>query len=126
MPRIQIDGFAGIPTDRPVLPPDRYTARVESMEMKKASTGKDMVETRFTIQEEPYEGVVLYHNFVLFLEKDKNWRIREFVEVAGADFDEDGFDTEAVIGCVCVAEVTVKQHEGQDRNEIKKFLPLES
>ena len=58
-------------TEDPVLPPDTYTATVETAEAVIANSGNPMIKVKFSIVGGPHNGTWVNNNFVLALNSPK-------------------------------------------------------
>ena len=104
------------------LPIVDYVAKIETCELVKSSTDKDMLKIRWSVTEGEFEGRKLFDNVVLMVEwKTKQYAIDAGIESGSQINSSDFIDTEAILS------VTQKpHHEDSNRiqNQIKTVRPV--
>ena len=114
-----------------VLPKADYHFKVTGSQHKIASTGKDMFELKCTIQEGPHAGRVLFTNLVLSPDNATAMQIF-FKKMKALGLTPEYFkgepSNEEVANAVLDREfrggVTIRQWQGEDRNEINSIFPV--
>lgn len=112
------------------LPPSEYDVYVESAEPKKAQSGKDMITTKFKVESGPYTGRTLFNQFVISPE-NANALSFFFRHMRVLGLDDAFFATNPPIEKVasslinkrCRARVSIRQYNGEDRNQVDSILP---
>jgi hypothetical protein len=120
------------------LPEGMYNVKVDKAEPTKASSsGADMIKTTLVVEDGPHSGRRLWTNFVLSPESPFALNMF-FKNLGGFGLGEDFFAeleasgasvetsisviADALVGRTASGSVTVRQWQGQDRNEINNFV----
>lgn len=113
-------GFAPVPADK-------YTIRVEKAEALKASTGADMIKLECNIIGGPYDGKKVWTNIVFTIDNPKAMRFT-FRKLAALGVAKETLAAqnpsypqiaEWLVGSEAIAEVTVREWEGEKTNDVK-------
>lgn len=112
--------FTNVQTLGGHIPAGKYLCSIAALKPKKASTGKQMLEWRFQVEEGKYSGRILFLNTILT--KDALWRTKEVLIAAGIAPEElEGefsLNPEEIIGSEVMVAATVSEYLGQERNEV--------
>ena len=101
------------------LPIGDYVAKIETCELVKSSTDKDMLKIRWSVTEGEFEGRKLFDNVVLMVEwKTKQYAIAAGIESGSQINSSDFIDTEAILS------VTQREYQGTIQNQIKTVKPV--
>lgn len=113
------------------VPPGDYEVRIEEFKEKKTVGGDPMWSVRLRVTEDgPYQGRVLFDNFVLFRDPSKRWGIEKmakFLHAVQVEVDEDGeFEPGDVINTeVRVTTDLTPDRETDDlREKVLRYLPV--
>jgi len=137
MPEVDNDmGWDDIPEGGfAALPPDTYAVRVSGLEPTTASTGTQMWNGDFVIIEGEYEERHLWTNLMVdasiapgAMSKTKglvatNTKFPKGLSLQEA-IDKLNEVRESLLGVECLAVVGQREYQGEIRNEIKRFMPL--
>jgi hypothetical protein len=122
--------FTGVESNnRPTVPAGPYLASVVSCKPKKASTGSNMFEWCFQIEDGAYAGLRVWTNTVLL--PQVMWRLknilRGFASALALDLDgEIDFEPEDVIGQLAHIVVTQRtDKQGQLRSDVQNTISSE-
>jgi hypothetical protein len=116
-----------------VLPAADYDLRITKSEAKMSSTGKVMFAITTEVTNGPYKGRKLWGNIVV--SSDNPIALGIFFRTMNAmGIDQSFFAgnpsdaqvAEAMIGREFRGQVSVRQWQGQDRNEIKSYFPIKA
>lgn len=118
------------------LPSGSYDMYVETATAKQASSGKDMIALRFKVESGPHEGRNVFSNIVISPESEAalGFLMRKLAAF-GLDHEYfaaiSGQSVQSTISQVaadlenrrCVAEVTIREFGGQERNDVNAIKP---
>ncbi len=117
--------FSDVQNTFEAIPAGTYEASVFSCKQKTSSAGNPMLEWCFTIDSEgDYEGRRIFTNTPLL--PQTMWRLKNMLGAFELDLDgEVEFDSEDLIGEVCLIAVTQRQApDGTTRNDVNRTIPL--
>jgi len=106
-----------------LVPPGRYSARIDKVEEKTSPQQNDYWLMTFTITDEPAIGKKVWGNFML--SPTSLWKLRNLMKAIGmptqgiANLNVDDF-LQAEVGVVVVHEL----YEGEPRARVQSFFPL--
>ena len=118
------------------LPPDTYIVRVTGLEPTTASTGTQMWNGDFVIIEGEYEERHLWTNLMVdaslapgAMSKTKGLVVATKTKFPKGLTLQEAIDKlnevrESLFGLECLAVVGQREYQGDVRNEIKRFMPL--
>lgn len=103
-----------------VRPPGDYYARIKSAEKKKsASAGNTMVELNLELE----DGWRVYDRLVFT--PGSLFRVHNFCDAVGLDFDSGTFDEEALPGTRVHVRLAIEKSVGfPDKNKVVEYLPI--
>jgi len=139
MPETDVDmGWDDIPEGGfSALPPDTYIVRVSGLDPTTASTGTQMWNGDFVIIEGEYEQRHLWTNLMVDakLSPGAMMKTKGLISATKTKFPKGLTLQEAIdrlnevradlIGLECLAVVGQREYQGDIRNEIKRFMPLD-
>ncbi len=101
-----------------VIPDDTYTFEITKVrkDMEKNYLYWDMVVVSGEISENEYVGCRVIH--FTSLKPSALWNLKALVQAVGADFDEDGFDDEDLIGEQFSSQTKVEPWDGKDQTKL--------
>ena|SRR6266702_811272 len=115
------------------LPADEYEVEITDSTAKVASTGRNMFEVKFRVEEGPYKNRVVFNNFVLVPENSTAtgifFRNMSTLGLNKAYFDKNpSLETaaEALVGRRCRARVSIRTYNGRERNQVDSIFPPSS
>lgn len=112
------------------LPVGTYDVTVDTAEATQSSTGKDMIKVKFKVLSGPHEGRGLFNQFVISPDS-ANALAFFFRHMAAFGLDDKYFAANpqleavaaALVGKVCRVKVSVREYQGQDRNQVDAVMP---
>jgi hypothetical protein len=112
------------------LPASIYNCVVSSAAPKAASTGKQMIACTFRVEDGPYANKPVWNNFVIDT-KNPNATAYFFRHMAALGIDKSFFAmnpsleqvAEALKGKRCKLKLSVRQWQGEDRNNVDSVMP---
>lgn len=112
------------------LPVGTYDVTVDTAEATQSSSGKDMIKVKFKVLGGPHEGRGLFNQFVISPDS-ANALAFFFRHMAAFGLDEKYFATNpqleavaaALVGKVCRVKVSIREWQGQDRNQVDAVMP---
>jgi hypothetical protein len=116
-------GFSAVPNGE-------YTVFIDSCTPAESSSGKQMFKVRFKIEDGPHAGSPIFTNWVLSTENGVALGFF-FRKMAAIGLDHAYFDKDPSIEQVakdmenrrCIAEVTTREWNGQERNDVNTLKP---
>lgn len=120
--------FTGVQTEFEPLPVGTYNAVVAEIEHvpHSAKSNEPYLKWVFEITDEGYSGRKLFHN--TSLQPAALWKLGKTLEALGVDVPQAEFqlDLRALLGLPCQLAVSVRVHQGKNRNDITDVLPVAS
>src|SRR6478609_3757513 len=112
------------------IPPADYDVKVHSAEPTPTSTGKQMINLSFAVENGPYVNRRVFTNMVISPDSPNAMAIF-FRQMAAMGLDKTYFATNpslpavaaALVGRRARASVAIKKYNGEDRNEVKGIRP---
>lgn len=112
------------------LPPGEYDMYVEAATAKQSSSGKDMIALRFVVESGPHEGRKVFSNIVISPESTAALGFL-FRKMGAFGLSSEYFEKNPALEQVaedlenrrCVADVTVREFQGQERNDVNTLKP---
>lgn len=112
------------------LAPGEYDMYVDSATAKQSSSGKDMIALRFKVESGPHEGRPVHSNIVISPESTAALGFL-FRKMSAFGLSQDYFEKNPTLEQVaeelenrrCIADVTVREWQGQERNDINTIKP---
>jgi len=121
MPLIDLDyDLKDVKSEFEPLPVGDYVAKIETCELVKSKTDKDMLKVRWTVAEPvEFEGRKLFDNVVLTVP----WKTKQYAVAAGIESGSqinsaDFIDTEGILS------VTQRDYQGSIQNQINTVKPI--
>lgn len=115
--------------DFEVLPLDRYNLRVEEAQLKKATTGNDMIATTFVITEGDFKNRKLWNNFTLT--PKAMVFLYNFLKAGKSDLiDKEDVETDEILKAMVGLEVSAYAEPGltpagNPKNTLSKWQAIE-
>jgi len=114
-----------------VIPAGQYLIRITDATATKAGTGAEMIKTTVQLVDGPYAGRQVVTNIVFSFDNPQAMRMvfkrlnalgvtSEWLAESNATV---GQIAAAIAGREAIADVSVRQWQGEDRNDIAMFLP---
>jgi Protein of unknown function (DUF669) len=112
------------------LPANDYDVVIDTAAAKQASSGKNMISVQFKVESGPYQGRSLWNQFVISPE-NANALAFFFRHMAALGLNSEYFKAEPplervaadLIGRRCMVKVSIRQWQGQDRNQVDAVAP---
>ena len=121
---IKINKFAEIKSGGNPLPAGVYLATITGAEVKQSkSSDSQMIAVEFTVSEGDFAKRKLFRNFSLS-EKALGF-LKELCEKGHIEFDDDGLDTENMLGAELSLQVGQREYEGKLNNEVEKIYEVQ-
>lgn len=119
------------------LPADQYDVTLSTVELVKSASGKDMFKIRHKVESGPYAGRIVFDQWVISLDNDEKGAqsrsiLARKMRAVGIDpaFFASAPSTEAVgktmIGKRCSIRVSIREWQGQSRNQVDAIIPAKS
>jgi len=114
--------------DFDALPMNRYKLRVEEVELKKASTGNEMIATTFVVTEGDFKNRKLWNNFTLT--PKAMVFLYSFLKAAKSDLiTNENVETDEIVKAMPGMEVTAYTEpdvtpSGNPKNTLSKWQPI--
>jgi Protein of unknown function (DUF669) len=113
-----------------VVPADEYDAYVESATATKSANGKDMIRTRFRVENGPHAGKPVFNQFVISPDSS-NALAFFFRHMRAMGLDDAFFGASPTVEQVAAAlvnkhariRVSIRNWNDQDRNQVDAVLP---
>lgn len=124
MPKIAIPGnLSDVETGFKALPADSYRVRIAAVEQKTSQTsGQPYLKFQLEVSDGEYQGRKLFAN--ASLQSHALFTLKAILEACGAGWEEDGIDTEDILGREMLVEVNISDYNGKETNEVTKFAAL--
>lgn len=123
MPRINVK-LNDVESNFQVYPEDSYLVEIqEKSRLGKSKENEPKIIWIGKIMEGDYEGK--YINWDTSLQDQALWNLKNMLEAMQFEWDEDGFDIEDVVGEKIIIDVTVKDWQGNPRNYVTGYHPVE-
>ena len=122
MPLINLDfNLEDVSTEREILPPDQYEAKIFDAEATMSSNGNPMIIITWEIMDGEFAGRRWKDYVVLTVP----WRVKQYAEVVGIESGTE-LDTEDFIGAEGIIEIVHEKAKDNDeiRAKIKSVKPL--
>ena len=120
MPLIDLDyDLKDVKSEFEPLPIGDYVAKIETCELVKSKTDKDMLKVRWAVTEGEFEGRKLFDNVVLTVP----WKTKQYAVAAGIESgsqinSSDFINTEGILS------VTQREYQGSIQNQINTVKPI--
>ena len=120
--RVDLPGFGDVKSSMEAVPANKYLVVIAKGEDKLTKDGQSkIIAWDFEITEGEFKGRHVFTN--TSLKPEALWNLKSLLEACGAEFDEGGFDTEAVVGCQLQVNVVQEEYEGRPRNRVTAYYP---
>ena len=121
---IKINKFAEVKSGGDPLPAGVYLATITGAEVKQSkSSDSKMIVVEFTVSDGDFAKRKLFRNFSLS-EKALGF-LKELCEKGHIEFDDDGLDTENMLGAELSLQVGQSEYEGKLNNEVEKVYEVQ-
>lgn len=115
------------------LPNDEYEVVVTDAKAKVASTGRNMIETKYRVENGPYKGRTIFNNFVIVTDNTTAKSIF-FRNMAAMGLKTEFFRNnpsledvaDALVERRCRVRVSTRTYGGQERNQVDAVFPPSS
>ena len=125
MARLTLPEFGAIESEFSPVPADTYACRIHAVEQRETKK-KDgyylHIEAR--IAEGDCSGRSLFFN--CSLKESALWNLKKFVECAGVPYDDDGLDTDDILGAEVGLVVSLGEYDGKPSNDVDDYVSLNS
>lgn len=113
-----------------VLPASEYDVYIESAEYKPTSNDKASYVVRFKVESGPHEGQSIFNNFVVSPENSNAlgffFRHMEAMGLPRSFFASEPSHeaiTSALVKRRCRVKVSIREYNGQDKNQVDRVMP---
>jgi len=102
------------------IPDGDYYVEITSEKVAVADGGGQYIKWIAKVLEGDYEGVLVSWN--TSTQPQALWNLKDMLEKCGMEWDEDGFDSEDVVGAKLIVTNVQQEYQGEQRNNIVGYL----
>jgi hypothetical protein len=98
-----------------------YDGVIVQTEMGKTKAQDPMLKVKVKVYGPDFETTIFDN--VLLTNPKTAWRLKDFLESVGLDYNDGQFDTDEIIQCSTTVKIVHEEYNGEVRNKISTYIP---